>query len=244
VPVLCEEVSSWVRAARSAVFFTGAGISTESGIPDFRSPTGLWTRYDPREMTFQKFVASADVRKLSWQMRRELFSRTYEPNEGHRAIARLEELGHVRGVVTQNIDRLHQAAGSRSVLELHGHVTETGCLSCDWTAPTTEVLSWEEDDPRCRDCGGILKPRTISFGQAMPAEAVAEAARWSREADLFFAVGSSLVVYPAAALPAEAVHAGARLVIVNDEPTPYDDVAHAVLRGKAGRILPEVVAGL
>lgn len=235
-----EQVAAWVAEARSGVAFTGAGISTESGIPDFRSPGGVWSRYDPREFTFQRYVAEPEVRKKSWRMRRELWSRPLEPNAGHRALARFEELGLLRGVITQNIDGLHQRAGSREVLEIHGTTHRVVCLSCHGSWPNPEVLERleaGEQDPSCTACGGILKTATISFGQQLQPDVVEEAHRWTVASDLFVVVGSSLVVYPAAALPGTAKRAGARLVIVNREPTDHDHLADAVLHGEAGEIL-------
>lgn len=238
-----DRVAAWIGEARHAVAFTGAGISTESGIPDFRSPGGVWSRYDPREFTFQRYVAEPEVRKKSWRMRRELWSKPLEPNAGHRALARFEELDLLRGVVTQNIDGLHQRAGSRHVLEIHGTTHRILCLSCQGSWATSEVferLEAGEEDPSCTDCGGILKTATISFGQQLPADVVEEAHRWAVTSDLFLVVGSSLVVYPAAALPGTAKHAGARLVIVNREPTDQDHLADAVLHGESGPILSEL----
>lgn len=238
-----DRAAFWVAGARRGVAFTGAGISTESGIPDFRSPGGVWTRYNPRQFTFQRYVAEPEVRVMGWQMRKELWARQAEPNDGHRAIAGLETSGRFRGVITQNVDGLHQAAGSREVLELHGTMREVVCLSCARRWPTSEILARVdagEDDPACVYCGGILKSATVSFGQSLDPVVVEEAHRWTTEADVFLVVGSSLVVYPAAALPGEAKRAGARVVIVNREPTPLDDVADAVLHGEAGPVLTEI----
>jgi NAD-dependent deacetylase len=239
-----ERVASWLAGASRGVVFTGAGISTESGIPDFRSPGGIWTRYDPRQFTYQRYVAETEVRKLAWSVFRDRALTKAEPNAGHRAIARLEELGVVRGVVTQNVDGLHQDAGARNVLELHGTSKFVVCLSCGSRWPTPEIharVEAGEDDPRCVHCEGILKRATVSFGQQLPPDVVDEAHRWSMEADVFVVVGSSLVVYPAAAMPAEAKNAGARLVILNREPTPLDDLADAILNDEAGPTLTAIV---
>ena len=231
--------------------FTGAGVSTESGIPDFRSPGGVWTRYDPRQLTFDRYVASAEVRAQSWAMRREFFAADPRPNPAHHAIARLETAGRGLGVVTQNIDGLHQAAGSREVVELHGTARQVMCIGIAPTAGVPDGCGFRTDtawafaqidagnpDPACPDCGGLVKSATVSFGQAMPDRALTRAGELTAKADLVVAVGSSLQVYPAADLPAAAVRAGVPLAIVNDEPTPLDGIATTVVRGRAGEILP------
>jgi NAD-dependent deacetylase len=236
------------------VAFTGAGISTESGIPDFRSAGGIWTRYDPADLTFSRYVESARVRELSWQMRRELLAQGYAPNPGHLALARLERSGRSPGVITQNIDGLHQEAGSRTVVEVHGTAREVMCIGhhprhgrpegCGFTAP----LSWALErvdagapDPLCPLCGGLVKSSTVSFEQVLSPHVVSDALAMAAQADLLLAVGSSLAVYPAADLPVVAVRNGALLAIVNDEPTPYDGLADLVVRGRAGEVLPEAV---
>ena len=243
-----------IAGSSRVVAFTGAGISTESGIPDFRSPGGIWTRYDPADFTFGRYVESARVRELSWQMRRELLAEGYAPNPGHRALARLEQAGRSPGVITQNIDGLHQEAGSRTVVEVHGTAREVMCIGhaprhgqpegCGFTAP----LSWALDrvdagdpDPLCPLCGGLVKSSTVSFEQVLFPRVVSDALALAEQADLLLAVGSSLAVYPAADLPVVAVRNGARLAIVNDEPTPYDGLADLVVRGRAGEVLPEAV---
>jgi NAD-dependent deacetylase len=243
-----------LRDAERVVAFTGAGISTESGIPDFRSPGGVWTRYDPAEFTFGRYVESADVRERAWQMRRELLAGGYAPNDGHRALARLEQAGRALGVVTQNIDGLHRDAGSARVVEIHGTAREVMCIG---HAPRDGVpdgcgfradVSWAFDrvdagdpDPLCPSCGGLVKSATVSFEQVLFPDVVRQAQELAGSCDLMVAVGSSLVVYPAAELPLVALRNGARLAIVNDEPTPYDDLADLVVRGRAGRVLAEAV---
>jgi NAD-dependent deacetylase len=240
--------------ASSVVAFTGAGISTESGIPDFRSPTGVWTRYDPQDFTFGRYVASADVRARSWEMRRELLATRHVPNAAHVALARLEQVGRSPGVITQNIDGLHQDAGSRHVVELHGTAREVMCIGhaprdgtpagCGWRMPVEWAfaqLDAGDPDPLCPLCAGLVKSATVSFEQVLPAEALSAAASLARSADLLLAIGSSLVVHPAADLPLLAVHHGARLVIVNDEPTPLDDAADLVVRARAGDVVPPAV---
>jgi NAD-dependent deacetylase len=243
-----------LRDATRVVAFTGAGISTESGIPDFRSPGGVWSRYDPAELTFDRYVASADVRVRSWQMRREVFAEPRRPNAGHLALARLEAAGRSPGVVTQNVDGLHQDAGSQRVVEVHGTAREVMCIGhdpqdgtpdgCGFRAPLSwalERMDAGDQDPLCALCAGLVKSATVSFGQRLFPEAVEAAFGLAGSADLLLAVGSSLVVHPAAGLPAVAVGNGARLVIVNAEPTPYDELADLVVRGRAGQVLAGAV---
>jgi NAD-dependent deacetylase len=251
-----NDLAALLDDATRVVAFTGAGISTESGIPDFRSPGGVWTRYDPADFTFGRYVDSADVRARSWQMRREL-ARTYAPNAGHLALARLEKAGRALGVVTQNIDGLHQDAGSRRVVEIHGTAREVMCIGhaprhgtpagCGFRAPLAWALSAVDagdPDPSCPQCGGLVKSATVSFEQVLFPDVVEAAVALTRRADLMIAVGSSLVVYPAADLPILAVRNGARLVIVNDEPTPLDDLADLVVRGSAGAVLETAVSAV
>lgn len=236
------------------VVFTGAGVSTESGLPDFRSSGGIWERYDPRDFTFQRYVEDADVRRRSWRMRRELHATDPDPNPAHEAIAHLEQAGRSPGVITQNIDGLHQEAGSETVVELHGTTREVACIGhrpragtpdgCGWRAPTTWALQRVDDgepDPACPDCGGLVKAATVSFGQGLDPAVVAQARRLVVGADCLLAVGSSLQVYPAAGLPELAADRGAALTIVNAEPTPLDARADVVVHGRAGRILPRAV---
>jgi NAD-dependent deacetylase len=248
-----ENIAEWASRARSGVAFTGAGISTESGIPDFRGPNGFWKRNDAAKFTIQNYVADPEHRKERWRMAvqgRSFLGRndagnTPEPNAGHIALARLEELGCIRGVITQNVDGLHQEAGSKDVLELHGTAKKIGCLSCGERWPANVVLERVqagEEDPNCTYCGGILKSATISFGQQLPEDVVEEAHRWSLEADFFLVVGSSLIVYPAAAYPGLAKRIGAKLAIVNREATDQDDIFEAVVHGDAGPALSEIVA--
>ncbi len=248
------ELAALLAVSRRVTTFTGAGVSTESGIPDFRSPGGVWTRYDPRDFTFDRYVASAEVRANAWAMRREFFAKEVQPNPAHRAIARIEEAGRGHGVVTQNIDGLHQLAGSTNVVEIHGTAREVTCIGraprggmpdgCGFSAPYTwafERLDAGDTDPCCPECGGLVKSATVSFGQVLAADAVETAAGLVTTADLVLAVGSSLQVWPAAELPVLAARAGIPVVIVNDEPTPMDDLATLVLRGRAGEVLPVAV---
>jgi len=238
-----DRIASWAAEAKGGVAFTGAGISTESGIPDFRGPNGFWKRNDASKFTIQNYVADPEHRKERWRMAAQGGSFMYanaEPNAGHIALARLEELGAIRGVITQNVDGLHQDAGSVSVLELHGTSRKVGCLSCGERWPNAVILervTAGEEDPRCTYCGGILKSATISFGQMLPDDVVEEAHRWSLEADFFLVVGSSLVVSPANAFPGVAKRIGAKLAIVNREPTDLDGLFDEVILGDAGPTL-------
>jgi NAD-dependent deacetylase len=233
-------LADWLTSASAAVAFTGAGISTESGIPDFRSSNGIWSRVSP--VYFDEFLRSPTARHEYWRQKSVThveFSRAL-PNDGHRAIAEWETAGILRGVITQNIDGLHQQAGSRRVLELHGTAREIGCLTCGVRFPADPWVQKFLDlqtVPDCPDCGGLLKHATISFGQALDECVLQGAMRLSRESDLFLAVGSSLVVHPAAGLPALAKDNGSRLVIINRDPTPLDAMADLVIREAIGPTL-------
>jgi NAD-dependent deacetylase len=238
-----------LAGARRVVVFTGAGVSTDSGIPDFRSPEGIWRRYDPRQFTFQRYVADPEARRQSWRLRRELHSMRPEPNAAHLACARLARAGRLAGVVTQNIDGLHTDAGldPELVCELHGNGRWVACLSCGDRMPMAEAVARVEageDDPACLRCGGILKSTTVSFGQQLPRAAWERAEAISASCDAFLAAGSSLVVYPAARLPEVASEAGATLLILNREPTPLDGIADLTLRGECGVLLPALVDAL
>jgi len=245
---LLERVAGWIRQARHAVALTGAGISTESGIPDFRGPQGVWTR-DPKaeaKADIRFYVSDPNVRRAAWQTRLEHPARGARPNAGHRALAELERQARLATLITQNIDGLHLAAGSSPVrtIEIHGTIREYACLDCGARGPMADALDRVragDPDPACLDCGGILKSATISFGQSLVAADLERAERAAAESDLFLAIGTSLTVYPVAWLPERALSSGARLVIVNAEPTPLDDRAHAVLRGQIGEILPALV---
>jgi NAD-dependent deacetylase len=244
-----DDVAAWLAAARSAVALTGAGISTESGIPDFRGPQGVWTR-DPKaeaRADIRYYVSDPEVRRSAWQTRLNHPARGAQPNAGHRALAELDRMGRLALLITQNIDGLHLAAGSspQRVVEIHGTMREVVCLSCGARGPMGEALDRVragEDDPACQDCGGILKSATISFGQSLVAEDLARAEEASAACDLFLSIGTSLTVYPVAWLPERALANGARLVIINAEPTPLDRRAHAALRGRIGEILPAIVS--
>jgi NAD-dependent deacetylase len=243
-------VRGWIDAARRVVALTGAGISTESGIPDFRGPQGLWTRNPEAEKqaTIQHYVADREIRKRAWRSRLDSPAWSAQPNAGHRALVALEQRGKLDTLITQNVDGLHQAAGSsrERVVEVHGTWREVSCLACGERAPMERALARVragEEDPPCRTCGGILKSATISFGQSLVPEDIARAQRAARECDLMLAVGTKLSVWPVAGVVPVAKDAGARVVILNAEPTDMDGLADAVLRGSIGEILPRLVSG-
>jgi NAD-dependent deacetylase len=243
-----ETAAALVRNADRIVVLTGAGISTDSGIPDFRGPQGVWTK-DPaaqRNSNITDYMADPAVRRRVWQTRLASPAWTAEPNPGHRAIVDLERQGRLHLVATQNIDGLHQLAGNdpAMVVELHGTMREVMCLDCGDRGPMAPVLDRlraGEEDPDCRRCGGLLKSATISFGQSLVAEDLARAHRAALDCDLLLAVGSSLTVSPACDLVAVAAGAGAGVVIVNAEPTPYDGIAGAVVRAPISDVLPDLV---
>jgi NAD-dependent deacetylase len=245
---LLRTARAFVDAAKRVVVLTGAGISTESGIPDFRGPQGLWTR-DPKAekmSTLQHYVADPEVRKLAWQNRLESPAWTAEPNAGHLALVGLERRGKLHTLITQNIDGLHRKAGSNParIVEIHGTMREVVCLTCGERAPMERALARVragEADPACRSCGGILKSATISFGQSLVREDLARAQQAAEVCDLLLTVGTTLAVYPIAGVVPVAKEAGARVVIVNAEPTAMDELADAVLRGAIGQILPRLV---
>lgn len=247
-------VAKLIAEAKHIVVFTGAGVSTESGIPDFRSPEGLWSKFDPEDFTIDKFLSSPETRRKQWRF---LLSgdllKDARPNAAHKAIAELEALGRLDCVVTQNIDSLHQKAGNDPgrIYELHGNIKWIRCLDCGNRSPLEEILGEcgaSEETPVCRRCGGILKPDVIFFGEALPEETLREATWHANHCDLLIVVGSSLVVYPAAYMPLYAKQSGAKLVIVNLTATPSDRIADVVIHASAGdvmeRILAEVKRGL
>ena len=242
-----ERLGDMIAAARSIVPFTGAGISTECGIPDFRSPGGLWTRNRP--IAFDEFVASQEARDESWRRRfaMEVTFAAAKPGRGHRALASLYRAGKIPAVITQNIDNLHQTSGisASDVVELHGNTTYATCLSCACRYELAWVREKFEGNgrsaPDCA-CGGHIKTATVSFGQSMPAEAMQRAEDLSRSCDLFIAIGSSLVVWPAAGFPLTAKRNGAALVIINREPTDFDDVADLVVHHDIGDVLEPFIA--
>ncbi|MGH2539881.1 MAG: SIR2 family NAD-dependent protein deacylase [Actinomycetota bacterium] len=241
-----DRVAASLSAAERIAVLTGAGISTESGIPDFRGPNGVWTT-KPESMklvNIEDYVRDPGVRAEAWQERMRHPAWTAEPNAGHRALVELERRGRLLALMTQNIDGLHQVAGSERVLELHGTIHQAKCLSCDRRTPMEEQLDRVragEPDPACMDCGGIQKSATVAFGEQLDALVLETALVASSACDLFLAVGTSLMVQPAALLAAEAQRRGARLVIVNQGETPLDDRADAVLRDPIGEALPAIV---
>jgi NAD-dependent deacetylase len=242
-----EQVAEWLGAAERAVVFTGAGVSTESGIPDFRSPGGVWSKYQP--VYFQDFMNSAEARFEYWRQKAEAAADFVQarPNSGHHTIARWEQAGRIVGVITQNIDGLHQDAGSRRVLELHGTARWVVCLDCGERfepLPLLEAFRARQAVPPCAACGGRLKSATVSFGQALPADVMDESHALAAASDLFLAIGSSLVVYPAAGLPEVARRGGARLVIINRDPTDFDRVADAVIHEPIGATLAQIDAAV
>ena len=241
-------VAEMIVGAGRVVVFTGAGISTESGIPDFRSPGGLWTRFDQTDFTIDRYIASPEARQKHWRflMNGGLFQDAI-PNEAHRAIAELEALGRLDCIITQNIDNLHQKAGNapERVYELHGNMRWIRCLECGKRYPLEEILGVSgasAEAPFCPRCGGILKPDVIFFGEALPAETLEEAILRANGCELMIVIGSSLVVYPAAAMPVYAKQSGAKLVIVNLTPTPADEMADVIIDGSAGEIMGRLVA--
>ena len=243
-----DAVVSWLRQARSVAILTGAGISTESGIPDFRGPDGVWTKNPAAERTatIQHYVADRDHRVRSWANRADSPMHNAEPNAGHYALTALEGKGKLDTLVTQNIDGLHHAAGTspERIVEIHGTVRDYACLGCGDRGPIEVVLDRVrngDEDPHCEQCGGLLKSATISFGQALIAEDLERAQLAAATCDLFLAIGTSLTVYPVAALPEIALQSGARLVILNAQETPYDPAAAAILRDGIGTVLPGIV---
>jgi len=242
---LLQMVAHWLADSSSAVAVTGAGISTESGIPDFRSPGGIWTKY--RTVFYDQFLASSTARHEYWRQKAEGHRQFADarPNAGHQMLAKWESEGRLWGVITQNIDGLHQIAGSRQVLELHGTARQVACLDCQArfdVEPFVKQFLAEDTVPPCPACGGRLKHATISFGQSLSAEVLEKAFDWATKADLMLAIGSSLVVTPAADLPRAARQAGARLVIINRAETPLDELADLVIRVPIGEALSRIHA--
>jgi len=242
-----DTVRDWIDASTRIVALTGAGISTDSGIPDFRGPQGLWTKNPKAERlsNIADYMADPEVRRLAWQGRLHHPAWSATPGPGHHALVALERRGRLHALVTQNIDGLHQRAGSSDalVVEVHGTIHEVMCMRCDWRGPMAAVLDRlraGEEDPPCAVCGGILKSATISFGQSLVPRVIARAMRAVESADLLLAIGTSLQVYPIASAVPAAKASGARIVIVNAEPTPFDDIADAVLRGRIGEVLPAI----
>jgi NAD-dependent deacetylase len=240
-----ERAAQLLAGARRGLALTGAGVSAESGIPTFRGKGGLWTKYDPVKVSsIGSFLADPAA---YWTVARERgrAALAARPNAGHAALAALEAAGHLVALVTQNTDGLHQDAGSRRVVELHGSGRTVECLACGRREPRSEVQARLETEmpPRCKHCGGaVLKPTVVLFGEPMPAAATQEAFDLASDADVMLVVGTSLVVFPAADVPLVALRSGARVVVVNAEPTPFDRFAEVVIHGRSGEVLPEILA--
>jgi NAD-dependent deacetylase len=244
-----EAVSDMIVASKKVVVFTGAGFSTESGVPDFRSPGGVWDKFDPDELNLPNFLQREDVREKYWRMHKMMWEtiRDAQPNAGHYAVAELYKMGKLDCIITQNTDGLHQKAGvpAEMVLEIHGTMQFVDCLGCHKRYPRSyahDKMLAGEKVPRCESCHGLLKPATVAFGQAMPERETGEAEVRSAGCDLFLAAGSSLVVYPAAQMPVIAKRSGARLVIMNLTGTPHDHYADCVIAEKTGETLARIVA--
>ena len=245
--ILTDRVADLIINAKRIVVFTGAGVSTESGIPDFRSPGGIWDRFDPDDFTYQKFIRDPKARKKQWQMLGEgLLTTEAKPNPAHYAIAELDRLTKLDCVITQNIDSLHQKTGvpDDKVFELHGNMQWAVCLSCGKRYPFEQIkarLDEGEEIPDCEVCHGILKPDVVLFGESLPTKVLKEATSRSYSCDLFIVIGSTLVVYPAAYMPIYAVDSGAKLVIINLSSTPMDQEATVLIRDKAGETMSTVL---
>ena len=244
-----EELAELIVRSQRIVVFTGAGISTESGIPDFRGPDGLWTKVDPSDFTYQKFVSDRESRKRVWQMNAAMgfASGSVEPNLAHHAVVELERLGKLDCIITQNVDGLHQKAGNSEdqVIQLHGSMRWVKCLGCGVRHPFEEIQGWIEggvEVPECLQCGGILKPDAVFFGEAMPLRETAEAEKRAHSCDLCIVIGSTLAVYPAGLMPQYAVNSGAKLVIINDGATELDHLAHVRIAARAGQVMSLTIA--
>lgn len=244
---LIEEAADLIAGSRRVVVFTGAGVSTESGIPDFRSPGGIWSQYDPDDFTYHRFVTDPEVRRRHWQLIGQgSLTGEAQPNPAHLAIADLETTGKLTCVITQNVDNLHQNAGSRpgNVLELHGNMKWVRCLDCGQRYPMEDIRRQVQIGvgvPDCSACHGILKPDGVFFGEALPERELRGAVHHAKNCDVFIVIGSTLLVTPASYMPRYAVDYGAKLVIVNLSETPMDEEATVLIRGRAGEIMPRIV---
>jgi len=242
------EAAAWLRSSEATVCLSGAGISTESGIPDFRSRGGIWDRFDPKDFEIRRWLGSEEIRRRYWEMAREGYPRVCgaPPSAGHHALARLARAGRLSLLITQNTDGLHQKAGHApgDIVELHGTSHVCVCVGCGGRVPRPAVqrrVEAGEGIPLCGDCGGFLKPDAVFFGEGIPEDRLARSVAGAESAEVFLVVGSSLSVRPAGALPERALKRGARLIIVNEGPTRLDRRAHALLRGRTGEILPALV---
>ncbi len=245
---LIRKGAQLIRESNKILVFTGAGISTESGIPDFRSPGGLWSKYDPSDFYFQKIISDEKAREKYWKMSSEYWDvmRDAKPNRGHIAIKKLEDAGKLLAVVTQNIDRLHHKAGNspEKIIELHGTAFSVSCLTCGKKYDREEIEKRIRSGikvPYCDRCSGILKPDTISFGQPLPQEKLVMAFKYAEQCDLCIVLGSSLVVYPAASVPSHAVQHGSKLIIINRDPTHLDQEADVVIHDSISKALGDMV---
>jgi NAD-dependent deacetylase len=245
-----EQVAELVAKSERIIFFTGAGVSTESGIPDFRGPDGILSKYDIEILYIDRFLSDSKVRKLHWEFLNggELDMTQYQPNPAHYAIAELEKMGKLYGVVTQNVDGLHQKAGvsENMVFQLHGDLSHATCLSCKTRYPMEEIIEWmakdkDIDEPKCAACNGMLKPNAVFYGEPLPRRVSMESEKRSRSCDLCIIVGSTLVVYPAALIPQYAQQGGAKLVIINIGPTEMDRMADIRIDAKAGEVTPKIL---
>ena len=245
-----DAVAQLIIGSKKVIFFTGAGISTESGIPDFRSPGGIWENFNPGDFTYQKFTSNAETRRIWWQLFRERgFSSEIRPNAAHHAIAELERMGKLTAVITQNIDNLHQMAGvpEDKVLELHGNIKWTRCLNCGRLHSYDKSMTRLEAGEKvhgCTKCGGILKPGIVFFGEMLSGALFDRAFDLACQADLLIVVGSTLIVYPAAQIPLAALESGTKLVIINLSSTPLDSRACAVIRTKASQAMTRIIESL
>ena len=248
--VKTSNIADLIVRSSKIVVFTGAGVSTESGIPDFRSPGGVWSKFDPEDFTIQKFMSDPESRRKQWNflINDGLFT-SAQPNQAHLAVAELEKLGRLDCIITQNIDNLHQNAGNspEKVFELHGNMNWVRCLSCNTRYPMERIrerLQKGEEIPDCENCNGLLKPDVVLFGEALPQDVITNAVNHARNCDLLIVIGSSLVVSPASYIPAYATDAGAKLVIINMTSTTYDYIAAEVIHEKAGIIMQRILGNI
>ena len=245
---LVEKGAQMIRKAQKILVFTGAGLSTESGIPDFRSPGGVWEKYDPSELSFDRFLSNEKARETYWQMSTEFYEAMKDaiPNRTHLSIKKIEDMGKLLTIVTQNVDRLHHKAGNspEKIIEIHGTLFSVSCLNCGKKYEREAIETLLKSGikaPSCDDCSGILKPDTVSFGQAMPEDKMRQATMYAGECDLCIVLGSSLVVYPAASIPVHASQNGAKLIIINRDETPLDSEADIVVHESVSEVLGQMV---
>ena len=245
---LVEKGAQMIRKAQKILVFTGAGLSTESGIPDFRSPGGVWEKYDPSELSFDRFLSNEKARETYWQMSTEFYEAMKDaiPNRAHLSIKKIEDMGKLLTIVTQNVDRLHHKAGNspEKIIEIHGTLFSVSCLNCGKKYEREAIETLLKSGikaPSCDDCSGILKPDTVSFGQAMPEDKMRQATMYAGECDLCIVLGSSLVVYPAASIPVHASQNGAKLIIINRDETPLDSEADIVVHESVSEVLGQMV---